>query len=227
MTHLLAIMQSISARINTITPESSIIPYHSFSTPVSLCLYLTLVYQILSLHHGLQCCCGANSADMAKMNTWKGSYAYDIALSTSSFATAIWYNTISWIHVCASGRYTAYRDSYISLIENTLSMNPFNSAITHRVLQILNAAWVLCHAVTLNDWAFTHKYYVLRSSSMQGHMFTFQFSVLYWASTKNWLMSQVFFRCVWFWCMLFCSMYIGFSRPPILSFIQNVLDECC
>ena len=36
MTHLLAILALMSARINKITPESSIVHYHSFATPVSL-----------------------------------------------------------------------------------------------------------------------------------------------------------------------------------------------
>jgi hypothetical protein len=111
MTHLLAILASTSAWIHKITPESSIVPYHIFSSPVSLRVYLSFVYQILSLHHWLQHCCEGYSADTAQMNTWKGSYACDIALSTAYLAAASWYNRLPWIYVCPSGGYTTYGDS--------------------------------------------------------------------------------------------------------------------
>jgi len=51
MTHLLAILALTSALIDEITPESFIETYHIFSTPVSLRMYLSYVYQILSLLH--------------------------------------------------------------------------------------------------------------------------------------------------------------------------------
>jgi hypothetical protein len=90
MTHLLAILASMSAWINKIIPESSIVPYHIFSSPVSLRVYLSFVYQILSLLHWLQHCCEGNSVDTAEINTWKGSYACDIAFLTANLAAASW-----------------------------------------------------------------------------------------------------------------------------------------
>jgi len=44
----------MSAWIQTITPDSSIVPYHMISTPVSLRVYHTFIYQILSLLRWLQ-----------------------------------------------------------------------------------------------------------------------------------------------------------------------------
>jgi len=51
MNHLLAILASRSAWIHKITLESSIVPDHIVSMPVSLCVYLSFIYQILSLLH--------------------------------------------------------------------------------------------------------------------------------------------------------------------------------
>jgi len=151
MTHLLAILASTSAWIHKITPESSIVPYHSFSTSVFLRIYLSFLYKILSLLHQLQHWFEEYSADLAQMNTWKGSYAYDISLATASLAAASWFTRLSWLYVCPSRRYTTYSHSYFSLMDNKLSMTPCNSATTHRVL------W---HAVTSNARAVTHAYYV-------------------------------------------------------------------
>jgi len=95
MTHLLPILVSTSAWIHTITPESSIVPYHIVSSLLSLCMYLSFVYQILSLLYWLQHYCERYSADMAQMNTWNGCYAFDIALSTANLAAASWYNRLS------------------------------------------------------------------------------------------------------------------------------------
>jgi len=58
------------------------------STSVSLCEYLSFVYQILSLLHWLQYCCEEYSADTAQMNTSNESYTYDITLSTANLAAA-------------------------------------------------------------------------------------------------------------------------------------------
>jgi len=74
--------------------------------PVSLRMYLSLLYQILTLLYWLQHCVEEYSADTAQINTWKGCYANDIALSTTNLATAIWYNQLSWEHVCTPGGYT-------------------------------------------------------------------------------------------------------------------------
>jgi len=156
MTHVIVILALMSAWIHKITPESSIIPYHCFTTPGSLCVYPSLVYQIISLLHRQQHCWEGYSAHSAQMNTWKGSYAYNIALLTANLAAVSWYNTLSWIYMCPSSGYTTYEDSYFSSIDIKLSRNPRNSAVTHQVLQILHAAPILCHAVTSNAWAFTH-----------------------------------------------------------------------
>ena len=84
MTHLLAIMALMSAWINEITPESSIIYCHSFSTPE----YLLFVHILSLLHWLLQHCCEGDSADTALMNTWMGSYVYGIALSIADLVAA-------------------------------------------------------------------------------------------------------------------------------------------
>jgi len=129
----------MSTLIHKITPESSILPYHIFSTPVSLRMYLFFLYQILFLLHWLQHCCEGYSADTAQMNTWQGSYAYNIALSTTNLAAASWYSRLLSIYVCPSSGYTIYGDSSFSSIDKKRSMTPCESAVTHRVLQILNA----------------------------------------------------------------------------------------
>jgi len=53
-------------------------------------------------------------------------------------------------------------------------------------------------------------------------MFSFRFSVLHLASTKSYIMSQLFFWCIWWY-----SMYVGFSQPPIHPSIQSVVDQSC
>jgi len=184
MTHLLAILALTCAWIHKITPESSIIPYLIFCPPVPPSVYLSFVYQILSLLHHLQHCCEGYSADMAQRNTWKGCHPYDIPLLTANIAAASWYNRLSRIYVCPSGRYTSSGDSLFSSIHNTLSMNPCNSGITHRVLQILNSAPILCHAVTSNARALTQNDFVERSHMLR-HMFLFRFSVLHLPNTKG------------------------------------------
>jgi len=60
-------------------------------------MYLSFVYQILTLIHWLEQCCEGYSADTAQMNSWNGSYAYYIALSTAKLAAASWYNRLSSI----------------------------------------------------------------------------------------------------------------------------------
>jgi len=99
----------------------------------------------------------------------------------------------------------------------------------YRVLHIINATPVLCHAVTLNAQNFTQNYYILNRHS-QGQMFSFRFAVLHVAWTKGLSMSWVFiqciwFRCIWFRCIWFYSMCIGFSQPPILASIQSVVNR--
>ena len=156
MTHLLAILALMCAWINKITPESFIVHYHSFSTHVSLLripnslpLPLTttrLLWRLL--------------ADMIQINAWKGSYAYDIALSTANLAAASEYNRISWKFMCPSGRYTTYGDSYFSSLDNKLQYEPLQLSRysqgtnqTEWVLQIFNAAPIsmLCgHRKCLN-----------------------------------------------------------------------------
>jgi len=108
MTHGLAILASSSAWIHKINPELSIVPYKIFSSPESLSVYLYLVYQILSLLCRLRHCCEGYSADTAQMDTWKGSYAYNIALSTANLPAASWYNRLSGIYMCPSGGYSTY-----------------------------------------------------------------------------------------------------------------------
>jgi hypothetical protein len=83
MTHLLAILASPCAWIKRITPESSIVPYHSFSAPAFLLALPNSLSPPLTEH-----CCEGYSARTAQMNTYKGSYAYDIALSTANLTAA-------------------------------------------------------------------------------------------------------------------------------------------
>jgi hypothetical protein len=139
MTYLLAIMASPSTWNDTITPESSIVPYHWFSAPVSLLGLPNSRCPPLTRH------CGEGySKDTAQMNAWKWSYAYDIALSTSNLAAASSYNQISWEITCPSGGFATYRDSYFSLIDNKLSMTPCNSAVTLKVANLSSSADCKC-----------------------------------------------------------------------------------
>jgi hypothetical protein len=104
--------------------------------------------------------------------------------------------------MCPSGGYTIYGDSSFCFIQNTLSKTPWNSAVTHRVLQILIPAPILCHAVTSDARVFTYNHLVYRSD-IYGQPYSFRFSVLHLASTKSELMLRVFFRCICFKCVLF------------------------
>jgi len=81
------------------------------------------------------------------MNAWKGSYAYDIALSTADLPAASQCNKISWKYMCPSVRYITYGDSYFSSLNNKLQYEPLQLSRhsqrpnqIYRVLQILNAA---------------------------------------------------------------------------------------
>jgi len=130
--------------------------YTFISMPVSVQLNLIFVYRILYILNCLQHCCEGYSADTAQMNTWKGCYAYNIALLTTTFASASWYKRISCKYRWSSGSYTTYGDSDSSSMDNKPSMNSCNSAVTHWVLQILNAAPILCHVVTSNAGALMH-----------------------------------------------------------------------
>jgi len=55
----------------------------------SLCLYFSIVYQILSSILYLQLYLEAPSVNMLLMNTWNGSYACDIDLLTANIAAAL------------------------------------------------------------------------------------------------------------------------------------------
>jgi len=96
----------------------------------------------------------------------------------------------------------------------------------HRVLQILNAAPILYHAVTSNPWTFTHNYYI-QWSHVQAHVISSRVSVLQLPSTEGYLISRVIFRFFlirWIW---FYSIYVGFRQPPNLACIQSVVDRSC
>ena len=151
MTYLLAMLASMCAWIYRITPDSYTIIFHSFRMLVSLHLYISFVYQILSLLYHPQPCSGGYVANTAQITTWNESYTYNTCLLTTRLAVASWYNRVSWKYMCPARQYTTYGDSYSSLIMNTLNLHLRNSSVTHRVLQIPNAVPILCHAVTSND----------------------------------------------------------------------------
>jgi len=71
-------------------PESIRLPLNhpSYLTILSLHLYLSFVYEIPPLLHLLQHWYEVYSAYMVQMSAWKGSYAYEIALSTTNLAAA-------------------------------------------------------------------------------------------------------------------------------------------
>jgi hypothetical protein len=160
MTYLLAMLALTSAWIHNITPESSIQPYHRLSTPVSLCVCLSFVYQFLSIHYWMQHCCEGYSAAPGQMNTWKVSEAYDNTCSTANLAAASRYPREFWIYVFPSCGYTTFGDLWFSLIDNKLSMTWCNAAVTHWDRKILDAAPILCHAITSITSAFTHDFFV-------------------------------------------------------------------
>jgi len=163
---------------------------------------------------------------MAQMNRWKGGSAYDIASPTDNLADAFYYNWISWKYAVRPAD-ICHMDIHIS---PWLCMNSVWTLATPLLLsrskicwhlQILNAAPILCNAITSNDRTFTHNFYVSRSH-MEWHRIWFRFSVLDSASTKGCQMSRVFF-----WRIRFCSMRGGSSQPPILPSIQSVVDRSC
>jgi hypothetical protein len=153
MTDLFTILVLTSAWTYTITPDSSIVPYHIFAMPISLCIFLTFP-------HWLQCCSEELSAETAQMNTLEGSDVQDIALLTAYIPPASWHNGPLWIYMCPSGGYTTYEDSYFSSINTPLCGTACTTSVAHRVLQISNIAPILCHAVSSNTRAFVHKYLV-------------------------------------------------------------------
>jgi len=140
----------------------------SYITILSRCLYLSFVYQSFSLFHKLlQHFCKWDFADTAQLNTWKGSYAYNIVLSTLSLLQhpdTIEYHENS----CVLRADIAHMEIHISpwLIANS-SMNPCSSAVTHKVptkyivfcrLSMLHQ--FLCYAVTANAQTVMHHDYV-------------------------------------------------------------------
>jgi hypothetical protein len=149
-----------SSWIRRITPLWFILPLCTFSPIVFQCVYLSFIFLILALLHWLQHWYERDSADAAYMNTWKGSYAYNITLLITYLAAACWYNEQSVRYMSPSSRFIPFEDSVLSSIAITLSMTPCISAITHQVLPVLNWALNQCHAVTSNDVAFMGNYYV-------------------------------------------------------------------
>jgi hypothetical protein len=59
-----------------------------YLTILSLQMYLSFVYKLLSLLHKQKYYCERYSADTAQMNLGMRSYGYDIALSTTNVGTA-------------------------------------------------------------------------------------------------------------------------------------------
>jgi len=96
--------------------------HHTLPFCLSACISPS--YTKFSLLCLLQHCCEGYSADTAQVNSWEGSYAYDIALSSADLAVASYYNRISWQYVCPSGKYTTYGDAYFSWIDNKLQYEP-------------------------------------------------------------------------------------------------------
>jgi len=185
---------STCAWIQKIMSESFIVNYYAFSTAVSVYLYFSIMYTILTLLHWLKHSCEGYFADMAQPNTYKGRYADEIAVLTSNLAAASQYNRILFKYICLSGVYTAYGDLHFSLINNKRSMSFCNTATTHQVWYILNAAPILYHVVTSNARALIHNYYV-QSREIPEHMISFGFPLLYVPSTRGNIISWVYFRC--------------------------------
>jgi len=77
---------------------------------------------------------------MAQMNTWKGSYAYNIDSYTTNIAVASSYIRTEWKYMCLSGGYIANGDSYSSSIDNNLSIIPGNTTLPQKVANLTNSA---------------------------------------------------------------------------------------
>ena len=184
MTHLLAIMASPSASIITITPDSSIIPYHSFSTPVSL---LPMPNSLSSIH------CNIVAKDILLTRPrWMREREVNLTILPYRPLTSLHNpDTIEYReNTCILPADIPHTEIYISprsVTDSvwTLATHPslWWSQICW-VLQIPNAAPILCHAVTSNARTLMHNYYVQRVI----HRVTWFHSgshVLHWTSTKG------------------------------------------
>jgi hypothetical protein len=145
-------------------------------------MYLSIVYQILSLHLKQLYCGEGYSTEKVQMNAWKGSYTYDNVSSTPNWATQSKLSRISWPYVCHSSRSTIHKDLSFPTMMHILSMIPSNSAVTH--LQILNAAIIPCHKIAHNVHTFIHNYDVW-ICLMQRHIIIPRLSVLHLANTNG------------------------------------------
>jgi len=112
--------------------------------PFFLSTWISPLCTKYSLLYLLQHCSEGYSAHTAQMNAWKGSYSYNSVWSTITLASASWYNWISWRYMCPSGRYTTYGNAYFSSIDNNLSMNVCNSAVTLKVPNLSSSADSKC-----------------------------------------------------------------------------------
>jgi len=183
MTHLLAILALMSAWINKITPESSIVHYHSFSTPVSLLCVphsLPLPLTTVTLMWMGFCRHGPDVRMKGKLcllycpiDHW---LSCSILIQWNIVKIAVFFRQI--YH---------YGDSYFSSLNNKLQYEPLQLSChsqgpsqIYRVLQIFNAAPI--------SMLYGHRKLPTIQDHMEGLMFSFRFQVLnLWpAPTVSW-----------------------------------------
>jgi hypothetical protein len=128
------VLESIQLRLN----------HPLYLTILSLRLYLSLVYQILSLLHSLHI---VVKVILQTVPRWK--HEREVILTILHYQPLTYLqdlkaNRTSWKFECPSGGYATYWYSNLSLIYKKLSMNPCNSAVTLKVPNLSSSADSKC-----------------------------------------------------------------------------------
>jgi len=180
MSHLLAILALMRAWINKITPESSIVHYHSFSMPVSLLC-------VPNSPSSITYCNIVVKAILQTQPRWPHEREVMFTILPCWPLTVLQHpNTLQYReNTCVLPADIPHMEIHISPRSMTnSSMNPCNSAVTHKVptksIEFCRFSMLhrfLWYAVTANPRTLMHNDYVWRSH-MQGLMFWFRFSLL-------------------------------------------------
>jgi len=139
---------------------------------------------------------------------------------------ASWRNRICWKYVYPSRTYSRYRHSCCSSINIKLSINRWNSAITHWVLHILIAVQIVCHVVTWHAWAVTHNS-MFREVICRITCFHLGFQCSIFLAPRVSQCPKDASGACGSGVSASSSMCIGYSGPPKFASIQSVIDRHC
>jgi len=166
MPHLLPVLALTSAWNHKITPESFIVPYHSFSTSVSFIGVTNSLLPPLTATLWWRIFCRHGPDEGMKGKLCLGYCLMDCKLSCSILiqwnivTIRVSFQRIYHIQRYHIRRFIFLLDQYQTQVWTLATQPSLTRSQIYQVLQILNAAPILCHVVTSNARTFTHNDYV-------------------------------------------------------------------